>query len=591
MEKRSMKSALALVLALVMCLTCFVGCNTEKPVETQPKETQGTNKPAETTTPAVESNYPDYLNLDGYRPIVKEGEQITLKVAVLNHPSQEVPVEETWFVKFLEEKMNVKLEIENIENASANDRKSLMFSSGDLPDMMLVFGLKATDLTQYGVEDELLLPINEYMDETLTPNLIAHFESDSTATEAFTSPDGNIYGVPQLYGEAFGSSSTIPHGYRIFVDTKYMDAAGYETLPDTLDGFVDMLRAFKDVGDELGVDTVYPLMGLDQQYRHIIKSAFGWMHLLGDDDVLPVWDVEEGKIVIPATQEKYKEYVTLMNTLYTEGLLHPDCFSVDRNTAKAIMAEGKVGVLNVDAPFVIAPNTWSDYIAHTPLKSEHNPEGYLKASFSYGSSYVSISADTEYPELCMRLLDYLCSPEGYVYNAIGAPKGSEDTLGLIEGYTIVNNTIDFGSQDDNYETVIAYKVNNINLSWQYMVNEDYFLPYACELAGITYEPTGLDPENNSDHHYKYELATACEGKLLSAIPNIVVPAEDNARYTDLKTALTNYVKQEYAKFVVGQRPLSELDAFQKELEAMGMAEYIELCEKAYANVVAPSLVH
>lgn len=43
-----MKKMLALFLALVMMLSVLAACNTEKPVETQPKETQGSNTPADT---------------------------------------------------------------------------------------------------------------------------------------------------------------------------------------------------------------------------------------------------------------------------------------------------------------------------------------------------------------------------------------------------------------------------------------------------------------------------------------------------------------------------------------------------------------
>ena len=52
MAKKSIMKVLCCVLALVMMLSVFAGCNNEKPVETKPQE----NKPAETkpgeTTPA-----------------------------------------------------------------------------------------------------------------------------------------------------------------------------------------------------------------------------------------------------------------------------------------------------------------------------------------------------------------------------------------------------------------------------------------------------------------------------------------------------------------------------------------------------------
>ena len=43
-----MKKLVALLLVLVMVVGMFAACDTNKPVETKPQETQGNNKPAET---------------------------------------------------------------------------------------------------------------------------------------------------------------------------------------------------------------------------------------------------------------------------------------------------------------------------------------------------------------------------------------------------------------------------------------------------------------------------------------------------------------------------------------------------------------
>ena len=60
-------------------------------------------------------------------------------------------------------------------------------------------------------------------------------------------------------------------------------------------------------------------------------------------------------------------------------------------------------------------------------------------------------------------------------------------------------------------------------------------------------------------------------------------SEDDAlTASDLLSVLKNHIESETAKFVTGIRPLSELDAFMAELEALGVKEYIALYEEAYA---------
>lgn len=44
---------------------------------------------------------------------------------------------------------------------------------------------------------------------------------------------------------------------RVFIDTRYLKAIGMEEAPKTLDGFVDMCRAFKELDPaDLGVDRI-----------------------------------------------------------------------------------------------------------------------------------------------------------------------------------------------------------------------------------------------------------------------------------------------------------------------------------------------
>jgi len=80
------------------------------------------------------------------------------------------------------------------------------------------------------------------------------------------------------------------------------------------------------------------------------------------------------------------------------------------------------------------------------------------------------------------------------------------------------------------------------------------------------------------------MADICEGKMVEAVPTIYMNAEDNARYTDLKKVLNDYNNQELAKFMTGERPLSEFAEFRKEMEALGLQEYVDLIDKYYGDI-------
>lgn len=126
------------------------------------------------------------------------------------------------------------------------ERKSLMFASDDLPDMLFNINLNTSDIMKYGVDGEMLLPMSDYVNETLTPNIVAALEGKDEAVEAATAPDGKMYTIPGFDPSYPGYGNTIG-GQRCFIDTEYMEKAGIEKSPETLDEFIDMLRAFKQI--------------------------------------------------------------------------------------------------------------------------------------------------------------------------------------------------------------------------------------------------------------------------------------------------------------------------------------------------------
>ena len=591
-KNKKLKALLASILTVAMLSACG---STPAKEESQASSSSKPESSVADSQEVVDSKYPSYLNLEGYRPIVKEGEKVTLRVSIVKHPSVTNSYEDSWFAHFVEEKLNIDLDIEEIEYASQNEKKSLIIGSGDLPDIMMTYGFTPNDIVKYGIDEELLLPISDYMNEELTPNMIAHFDLSPNAKAGFTASDGKIYSVPQLSANNDGYGNTIPNLYRMYIDTRWMKAAGYDEVPEYLDDFVQMLRDFKAVKDEMGVDEVYPILAASNYDRVMFKAAFGWMSSNGGYDCDPVWDVQENQVVVPAGQEKYKEYVKLMKMLYDEELLHPDYFTLDSQQLNALFVEGTAAVWGTDAPYTRVPDKdtgWGNFIGVPPLKSEYNPEGLVAASYDYATTgYFHVSADTEHPELCMRFLDYLCSGEGLVYFSHGAPAGSEDTMDLMDGWTLnEKQQIVYGDEAKDYASGYSFRLNKLNMGWQYLTNDYIMMPYACEMVGEEFKESVLDYENSGDHHYRYSLMTACEGRMIEPLPPAYMEREDAIRYADLRAVLTNYTQAEFAKFVVGQRDIEELDDFQAMLNSLRLGDYTTICQKPYADYAGPEKI-
>jgi len=588
-----MKKRIESLVALGLVVALATGCGS-----TQQQESSKTSSAAESDVVAEstqdseaeeESAYPEYLNLDGHRPIVNEGEEITLKVGILRSPVAEADIDEVWFANFIEQELNINLEFEEYTNDNLDERKNLMMVSGDMPDLLINMEFSNAQIVEYGVGEGMLLPLSDYMNEELTPNILAALEGRESAIVGNTAPDGKMYTLPSLSANTMGYGSTIPRT-RVFVNKDYLDAAGITELPTNLDGFADMLRAFKALDPaEMGVEEIYPMMSTSKRDREYILNAFGFVTDWGSNPTYAVWDTVKDQMTVPSLDEKYEDYVTYMHMLYEEGLIHPDYFTIDDTAAEAIMAEGAAGVIGISAPYLIAPETYENYVSMGIMTSDVEPDPYIVANAAYGIGRILVSAKTEYPEVCMRFLDYLYTDEGVLYSSYGPVSSSEDTLGLIEGYTILDENLNYTEGDHGYASNYEYRLNRIIL-WDGQIRQDLADTLWTEWGtGKEVEEVVLNPSSGPNDYYLYSIVEAFEGYddyLVVIRPEAYATTEQSIRFTDLQTSIRAYVDAETAKFIIGERSLDTFDDYYADLKAMGGDELMELAQEMYVGYEA-----
>ncbi len=581
------KRVIALVLATMMV---FAGCGqtnttTSKETEANKPSSEVVSSETNASSEAVEeSKYPDYLNLDGFRPIVKEGEEITLTAYTQRASNAEVDVNDMFIVKWIEEGLNIDLDIEDLKGDGVAERRSLALSSNELPDFMINMNFTNQDIVTYGVEGGQLLAISDYFSEELTPNIMAMLEKYPEIVASCTAPDGKIYSIPAVAAEKPGTGVKNVQGQCLFINSEYMKAIGRDTYPTTLDDFVEMLREIKALDPkDFGVDEIWPLvatMGYDQMF---MMQAMGWVGAAGGSLSKPMTDAQTGKVVVPiAQEEKATEYITLYNTLYNEGLIHIDYFTNDKQASRAIMSELACGVMGDSNTTSACPDVpLENWVFQGPVSSKWNEKAAVTGgSAFYAMGAMVVSADTEYPELCVRLIDYLCSPEGSAYSAYGPAAVSEDTLGEFCGYTINENGGEVYQDvvDGKAASAWWYLCNAIRMGGNWSYDENAAYQYMWEQA----DPTRTEYGNTLSYLGKQKVSEA-NGHRAEALPEAFMSADQAVEYTDLFTVIDEYVTVEFAKFVTGRRALTELPDFFKELESMGMDDYVALVDALYAD--------
>lgn len=529
-------------------------------------------------------------------PLVTDG-SVTIRVASIRSDADGIDADKMWFWNWLEYATGIHFEVEQILSSVRDEKLSLMFASGDLPDLIYGMGLSTSELVRYGQGEGLLMSLNEYINEDVMPNATAWFEAYPKALAYATAPDGNVYTLPWLYS----IDRLVGESDRVFYNQAWAEKLGYTEVPNTLDAFVEMLYAMKEdnpdsipLGGGMSDSTFNPMFYLMNAYGYLTK-AYGY----GQDIAL-----RNGEAVIPVGDETFKEVVALMHQFYQDGIIAEDFFTLDGTKLSASMNDGQLGVYPF-VPFTVNadPAFWGDWASVTPLTSEYNETQQWKAYDSISIGQWAISAESEHGELLAKIADFLFSDIGTIYAWYGPMNGTEDCLGMTEGWVINSET-----NSREWPEVTSGKYTSTSV---------YFQQVACGVAGgglgnhshtigLSDIPEGYDLDNimrylygapieeekvynltEPDHAFRYSMLENITPYEVDGFPSVVYYDEDTTyAMNELKTVIDPYAESEIAKFIVGERSMDEYDTFISELESMGLREYEGYYQAAYANYLA-----
>lgn len=527
-------------------------------------------------------------------------EKVTVSLLTTRNSTATNDIEDVWFFKYLAQKMNVDFELE--QTLETDQRISLMFASDSVPDLVWGIGLSNNDVMVYGVQEGMLLNWKDLITPELMPNTYQAMQDYPDAFTASTAPDGNIYTLPMITGSSYyANTGSFSAAIRMYINKDWMDACGITEIPTTLDEYLEVLRTFKEK-DPMGLgENNIPLIGNQEKDKTFVWNALGF-HGTATQAYGTSFDLKDNQLVLPCYTEEAKEFITFYNTLYNEGLISPDYFTLDQTAARGLMASGVCGVLG-DSTLAAIGDAWSSWIALSPLTSDVNDVAVAAFNPGYSVGQLYASAYTEHPEVLARIVDYMYSDEGALYYFYGPMKGTEETLGVVDGwYYDENNRITTDKVvNGEFTDISEYAYQYIKSYSSAPGRFDHYSQTAAAMAGIEFpgkEMTIVDKltgaeipslimdvytDDNNDGHWRITQSEAMIDHLTAVrLPAVYLTAEQNQRVADLSTVINDYVTAESAKFIVGTRPLSELDAYFEELKSLGIEEYIAIYQEAYA---------
>jgi len=611
---------LALVLVLVMAIGMFAGCK-KTPDTTTGKPGDGTTGGSgDGTTAGATSNLPSYLKV-GQAPLV-EGEDITLKIAVRLHDATKDP-ENTWQFKFIEEYLGIDLEIvDSFYDAQAAESIATLFAGGDLPDIMIGFGLDTVKLTQFGTIDEQLLDIKPYLNEENAPNLMKVIAADPAWLTALTNAEGKVYSLSSWSEPQEGSEYL--SAYRLYYNWDDMNAAGITEAPETLDEFMAMLRAIKTKFPEK-----YPFGGNYARYNatYLIMNALGFNYTMGGETANQrshEYDIglRNGEVTLFGyDKEMLPIYLDIMSAIYKEGLMHPDYYTLEKDATKALLSSGTFSVFS-EVPGLYGGNEFgTQWWGGVPMTSELNDTPFYPSNKTYTTGNWCISADTEYPELCVALADLFAIHDPENENlASMVDKSPSVEMVKADSKLGLDKTVGWhwdaeqnrsiypeweenkaGYDDQNYwvfENITCWYNGSFKITWADEGLDDEFgnqVVFADKDLGEydvneTAKKRHEYPNFNDSYSYQYQyVAQNCWGQYMTdeVTPQICYfDADTTNRIADLKSMIKPYIEQSLAEFITGRKEVNEenLNAYFAELQRMGADEYVQIYADYWASV-------
>lgn len=549
------KRMVSLSLAAILLASSLTGCGSggETPTTQPQTTTTGTTQQGSQGTDEATTEGGSYFPLSS---------PINITIAGVREDGF-VPFEQCNAFKELEGQTNVKVTWLDWPQSQQKEKRNLAFASGDLPDAFYgSWSLDKPDVVKYGGEG-LLLPLNDYLNETYMPNFSRILKERPELMTALAVPTGEIYVLPTLNENGVSQTNDT-----MVINKEWLEKVG-KPMPATTDELFDVLMAFKEAGD-LNGNGKDDEIALSFRYGEGNTGLFGLMGFTGIvyNNKNSRMAMKDGVPVFAPATDEYKEYLTYLNKLYVNGLLDREAFTMDNPAynAKTQTSEPSVGVISAwSAEGINRPIPGNDptqegvYVYLPPVKGPNGKEPVWDMrvnEITYNSNLsFAISANTKYAEEIVRWIDLAYDKDTSIQNCLGKfgvhiqveGDGKFSKLKNAEGK-------DFTNDEKSAEVPNKFAVA-------------YILKGDVEFIDTIQSPQNKDA---ADKVYGPYIETNYVNDY------IMTTTEEGNRLTLLSADLFSYVDMMTAKFITEGKIDEGWDAYINQLKNLGVDEYVEI---------------
>ena len=449
----------------------------------------------------------------------------------------------------LEQATNVRWDATLVSFFSSDEQFQLMVASQDYTDVVCRAIDSYTGGTDQAIEEEFLIDVSDLIDENM-PNLLDWFDKYPELRKQMTTVEGNIGGFPKFYQEP----SDVNEGALICLD--WLEELGLES-PKTYDDLHNVLTQFKEQKNA-SAPLVIP----------VNTGVQG--NLLYGYNIDNYYQVD-GQVRFGPMQPEFKEYLTMMNQWYNEGLLS-DSFL----TSQAEVLMDFSTILSGDTGVWCGSGTQS-ITQLLSMAAESQPDmritGMTNVTKDGDTAHVgtesqildsimwSITTECSDPAAIARYVDYLYSDAGILLANYGV---EGETFHYVDGKPVLTELV----------------TNNPDYSYNLALNI-----FTCDRQ--TPVPFIIDEQKaRNDYSEDQSNAVAVWNEATDGLYNIPrqgvnMTTKEQEEYNSIYSDIDTYMDETISKFVVGDLSLDQFDSFVQKLKDMGIEDCIAIEQTAY----------
>lgn len=456
--------------------------------------------------------------------------------------------------KEMEKRTGVKVEFQHPPVGQEKDQFNLLITGKKLPDVIEYGWTGYPGGPEKAIKDGKIIKLNDII-EKHAPNLQKILNENPDWRKQVVTDEGSIYGFPFLRGDDY---LLVSNGIALRQD--WLDKLNMK-MPETIDEWHAVLTAVKN-GDLNGngkADEI-PLL--------ISKNDMGGsVAFLGSFGVNYDFYHVDGKVNYGPIQPEYKQFLTVMNQWFKEGLLDPDFAVTDSKLKDAkvtgnqlfatVMSTGS-GIGNYTS--LVKDKIPGFKLAAAPFPVVNKGDKKLWSAKTYnfsGGVAAAISTSNANPEATAKWLDYAYSEEGKMLFNFGLEGLSYN---MVNGNPVYTDEV-LNPKDMSVAHAMARHVR-ANFNGPFVQDKRYMEQYASlpeqkESIEIWSEPTN-------------------ERKL----PPVTPTSDESSKFASIMNDVNTFKDEMFNKFIMGAEPLDNFDKYVKTIESMGIQEAIKIQQAA-----------